>query len=38
MKLVDRISQQNNQQVPFQRSLVGATPKKAKDTQPEGFA
>jgi pilus assembly protein CpaF len=39
MKLVDRISQQNNQQqVAFQRSLIGAQQKKPKDTQSEGFA
>jgi pilus assembly protein CpaF len=38
MKLVDRISQQNSQQVPFQRSLIGAPQKKPKDTQAEGFA
>jgi pilus assembly protein CpaF len=39
MKLVDRISQQNSQQqVAFQRSLIGAQQKKSKDTQAEGFA
>ena len=39
MKLVDRISQQNSQTpAPFQRSLVGAGPKKVKDTQAEGFS
>jgi pilus assembly protein CpaF len=38
MKLVDRISQQNSQQqVAFQRSLIGAPQKKTKDFQAEGF-
>ena len=39
MKLVDRISQQNSQTpAPFQRSLMGGTPKKIKDSQAEGFS
>jgi pilus assembly protein CpaF len=38
MKLVERISQQsNNTASPFQRSLIGGTQKKVKDTQAEGF-
>ncbi|HVA77956.1 MAG TPA: TadA family conjugal transfer-associated ATPase [Candidatus Binataceae bacterium] len=39
MKLVDRISQQNSQApAQFQRSLIGGTAKKVKDTQAEGFS
>ena len=38
MKLVERISQQsNNTASPFQRSLIGNTQKRPKDTQAEGF-
>jgi pilus assembly protein CpaF len=38
MKLVERISQQNNNgPSPFQRSLIGGTKAKPKDTQAEGF-
>src|SRR5271154_7640691 len=38
MKLVERISQQNAQtRAPFQRSMIGGTPKKAVNSQAEGF-
>ncbi len=38
MKLVERISQQNNNvATSIQRSLIGGAPKKAKDIQAQGF-